>query len=306
MTRVVLIHGVGQQSSTAQLQLEAWLPSMVKGVLLSGHPAAGQVAADLAASIDHSSSGTVAMAFYGDLFLPDGVQGVEAPVEAETLTVADSFAEALLRTAVARGEPRLRTEAAALLGQGDLIGDGRQAAGARIRGAMARLDSNRWVSARIFGLAQRARPDLEQVARYLTDDALRAQIQARVERLLDSDLCLMIAHSLGSIVGWEVCRNSEKALPILLTIGSPLGMDTVVYPLLRPTPPVFPSSVQRWVNVAHPDDIVAVEPRLAQFFPSVDSRRVEDHNPISQRDHHNAITYLEQPVAGKAVVEALR
>jgi pimeloyl-ACP methyl ester carboxylesterase len=170
---------------------------------------------------------------------------------------------------------------------------------------MVRLDSNRWVSTRIFGLAQRARPDLVQVARYLTDDVLRTQIQARVEHLFDNDLCLVIAHSLGSIVGWEVCRKIEESLPMLLTIGSPLGIGTVVYPRLRPTPPVFPPSVRRWVNVAHPDDIIAVEPRLARFFPSPDSRRVEDHCPISQREHHNAITYLEQPVVGQAVAEVL-
>jgi hypothetical protein len=285
MARVVLIHGLGQQASTAQLQVSAWLPSMVKGVLLSGHAAAGQIAAELAISADAPATSSVAMAFYADLFLGSAVQGAEGRVDAETVAAADSLAVALLRTAAECGEPRLRTEAAVLLGQGDPVGDGQQAAGAIARGVMARLDANRWLTARIFGLAQRAQRDLLQVARYLTDDDLRSEIQTRAENLISEDTSLVIAHSLGSIVGWETCQRGKRLLPMLITIGSPLGLDTVVYPRLRPAPPTFPPVVQRWVNVAHPDDIIAVEPRLADLFPSFDSRKVEDRGPNSQRKH---------------------
>ena len=151
---------------------------------------------------------------------------------------------------------------------------------------MSHLDDNRWLSARIFGLAQRAQTDLVQVARYLTEDPLREKIQARVEELLDRNSDLIIAHSLGSIVGWEAGHGHKSALPMLLTIGSPLGLDSIVYPRLRPFPPTFPRAVCRWVNIAHPDDIIAVEPRLRPLFPSSDNRKVEDHAPTSPRNHH--------------------
>ena len=36
MAQIVLIHGIGQQASTAGEQEAAWLPSLVKGVLASG------------------------------------------------------------------------------------------------------------------------------------------------------------------------------------------------------------------------------------------------------------------------------
>jgi pimeloyl-ACP methyl ester carboxylesterase len=168
-----------------------------------------------------------------------------------------------------------------------------------------RHDANRWLSARIFGLAQRAQTDLIQVARYLTEEPLREKIQARVEELLDKNTDLIIAHSLGSIVGWEACHRYKGALPMLLTIGSPLGLDSIVYPRLRPSPPTFPPVVHRWVNIAHPDDIIAVEPRLEHLFPSSDNRKVEDHMPTSQRNHHAAEVYLEQTETGKVISDAL-
>lgn len=306
MTRVVLIHGIGQQNSTPADQVSQWLPSLVKGVLRSGRPDAGSVAAVLsAAASGPAGTGEVRMAFYGDLFFTPGLMGEDTITDPATAEVAEAFAAALLRTAVQRGDERLASEARVILAQAEPAREGEQRAGAVTRGVMARMDGNRWLSTRIFGLAQRARPDLVQVARYLTEDPLRADIQARVGELLGPDTDLVIAHSLGSVVGWEVLSRYERTLPMLLTIGSPLGLNTVVYPRLRPPPPEFPPPVRRWVNVAHPDDIIAVEPRLERLFPSADGRRVEDHNPVSRRDHHGADGYLEQREVGQAVVDAL-
>jgi pimeloyl-ACP methyl ester carboxylesterase len=124
------------------------------------------------------------------------------------------------------------------------------------------LDGNAWLTARIFGALQKARKDLLQVTRYLTEDDLRAAAQARVAALLDEDTQLVIGHSLGSVLAWEACQALDRPLPVLVTLGSPLGLDTVVYPRLRPQPPAWPPPVHRWVNVAHPDDIVAGHGRV--------------------------------------------
>lgn len=299
MTRVVLIHGIGQQTSTSADQVSQWLPSLVKGVLRAGRPDAGRVAAALStAASDPGETGEVRMAFYGDLFLTPGLMGEDTITDPATAEVAEAFAAALLRTAIQRGDERLASEARVTLAQADPTREGVQRAGAVTRGVMSRLDGNRW-------LAQCAHADLEQVARYLTEDPLRADIQARVSELLGPDTDLVIAHSLGSVVGWEVLSRYEGTTPTLLTIGSPLGLNSVVYPRLRPSPPTFPPPVRRWVNVAHPDDIIAVEPRLEHFFPSADGRKVEDHNPRSRRNHHAADVYLEQPEVGRAIVDAL-
>jgi hypothetical protein len=303
MPRVVLVHGIGQQNSTAAEQVSHWLPSLVKGVLRSGHPSAGAVGAQLSANA--SSATDLAMAFYGDLYLTPGEMGDSTVINSTTAAASEALATALLQVAVARGDGKLATEAAVTLAQADQSQEVIQGGGAVARGVMGRLDGNKWLSARIFGLAQRAKTDLDQVALYVTEDALRAKIKARVSELIDESTTLVVAHSLGSVIAWEACHGLEHSLPMLLTIGSPLGLDTIIYPRLRPTPPTFPPAVYRWVNIAHPDDIIAAEPRLQKLFPSNDNRKVEDSNPKSSRQHHAAETYLEQPEAGAAIADAL-
>ena len=214
---------------------------------------------------------------------------------------------ALLAHARARAsdDPRLAAEAANALRQVNPDRDGVQGLGARIRGAAAVLDGNAWLTARIFGVLQKAWRDLLQVTRYLTEDDLRAAAQARVTALLDKDTQLVIGHSLGSVVAWEACQALARPLSVLVTLGSPLGLDNVVYPRLRPQPPTWPPPVHRWVNVAHPDDVVAVDPDLGRLFPSPDGLTIESHTPPRKHEHHAAAGYLEEQATGHAVADAL-
>lgn len=107
------------------------------------------------------------------------------------------------------------------------------------------LDGNAWLTARIFGALQKARRDLLQVTRYLTEDDLRAAAQAKVAALLDEETQLVIGHSLGSVVAWEACQALDRPLPVLITLGSTLGLDNVVYPRLGPQPPTWCPPVRR-------------------------------------------------------------
>jgi len=305
MAQVVLIHGIGQQHSTVAEQERIWLPSLVKGVLRSEHPLAPSVAAMLSETAGGGHERVAQMAFYGDLYLPKDVQGGDMEASPESVAVAEELAVELLKTAALRAEERTAVEARNALRQADPEQDDVQGVGAVARSAMAILDGNRWLSTRIFGLAQRARPDLLQVARYLVEEPLREQVQSLVTNLIDGETRLLIGHSLGSVVAWEAAHLASPPLPTLLTLGSPLGLETIIYPRLRPQPPSWPPAVQRWVNVSHLDDIIAVEPLLAPMFRSPDGRRVEDHPGQSNHDHHGAAGYLEEPVTGSAVVDAL-
>jgi hypothetical protein len=303
MAQVVLVHGIGQQHSTGRDQEAQWLPSLVKGILASRHPAAAEVAARLAASTGPDCRPLAAMAFYGDVFLPAGIQGGHPPTSPHAEALAEALA--LLTRATADPDPRLAGEAANALHQADPDQDGVQGVGNRARSAVAVLDGNPWLTARIFGRLQKARPDLLQVTRYLTDNALRVAVEARVSALLDEDTRLIIGHSLGSVIAWETCQLLGRPLPMLITLGSPLGLDTVVYPRLRPQPPTWPLQVGRWVNVAHPDDIIAVDPDLKPLFPATNGLTIEVHTPISKHDHHDATGYLDEPDTGQAVTDAL-
>jgi hypothetical protein len=305
MAQIVLIHGIGQQASNFEEQEAAWLPSLVKGVLASGHSNAAATAAEMAASTDHDRAPLARMAFYGDLFLPTGTQGEETPASPAAEALAEALAAALLAHAVVSDDSRLAAEATNALRQVDLDRDGVQGLGSRTRSVVAVLDGNAWLTARIFGVLQKARKDLLQVTRYLTEDDLRADVQDRVAALLDEDTKLVIGHSLGSVVAWEACQALDRSLPVLVTLGSPLGLDNVVYSRLRPQPPIWPAPVHRWVNVAHPDDVVAVEPDLGPLFPGPDGLTIESHTPPSKHEHHAAAGYLEEQATGRAVADAL-
>jgi pimeloyl-ACP methyl ester carboxylesterase len=126
-----------------------------------------------------------------------------------------------------------------------------------------------------------------------------------VAALLDDDTRLVIGHSLGSVLVWEACQALGQPLPMLVTLGSPLGLDNVIYPRLRPQPPTWPPPVQRWVNVAHPDDVVAVDPDLGWLFPAPSGLTVESYTPRSKHEHHAAAGYLDEQATGRAVADAL-
>ncbi len=306
MAQIVLLHGIGQQDSNAEDQEAEWLPSLVKGVLASGHPEAALVAARLAASADQNRPRMARMAFYGDLFLPPcGTQGGEAQASPEAEALAETLAAALLAHATRSDDRRLADEAANALYQADPGRDCVQGLGAGVRGAVAVMDGNAWLTRRIFGILQKARRDLLQVTRYLTEDDLRDAVQARVAALLDQDTQLVIGHSLGSVVAWEACQALSRPLPVLVTLGSPLGLDNPVYRQLRPQPPTWPPPVHRWVNVAHPDDIVAVDPDLGPLFPGPGGLTIESHSPRSKHDHHAAVLYLEEQATGQVVADTL-
>jgi len=107
------------------------------------------------------------------------------------------------------------------------------------------------------------------------------------------------------VIAWEACQALVRPLPVLITLGSPLGLDNVVYSRLRPQPPTWPPPVRRWVNVAHPDDIVAVDPDLGPLFPGPAGLTIESHTPASKHEHHAAAGYLEEQATGHAVADAL-
>jgi hypothetical protein len=79
-------------------------------------------------------------------------------------------------------------------------------------------------------------------------------------------LGVVLGHSLGSVVAYEVVRQLDQPLPLFVTLGSPLGLETIIYQKLEPQPPGFPPQVGRWVNVADRDDFIAAEPDLTAMF----------------------------------------
>ena len=146
-----------------------------------------------------------------------------------------------------------------------------------------------------------------QVSRYLTDDTIRTLTRSVVLELVDAETRIIIGHSLGSVVAYECSHLLTHPLPLLVTIGSPLGLRTIVTERVIP-PPSFPPRVGVWLNVANREDVVAAEPDLRPLFAEnvpVSSRFEGIWFDEASKDPHRAETYLGRLSVGRAVIEAL-
>jgi hypothetical protein len=147
---------------------------------------------------------------------------------------------------------------------------------------------------------ERLRHLVAQLGRYFTDPALRAVVRERVDATIGPDTRVVVAHSMGTVVAYEVLASrSDHAVDTFVTLGSPLGGE-FVRSRLDPPPATVESMVRRWVNVAAIDDDVVREPNLARWFGAVQDVRV-DNGP----DAHRAEPYLNAAVTGRAMADGL-
>ena len=149
---------------------------------------------------------------------------------------------------------------------------------------------------------------LAQVTRYLTDDALRAAAQKAVLDLIGPDTRVVVSHSLGTVVAYEAVCRLERPLPLLVTLGSPLGLDTIIYPRLRPQPPTFPPQLRRWVNIADTDDFIAAEPDLTALFSAgipAGATLEGWHTVDNGAEPHSANFYLGKVEVGRPIGQIL-
>jgi hypothetical protein len=119
-------------------------------------------------------------------------------------------------------------------------------------------------------------------------------IRNRLRQALDADdgPVVVITHSLGTVIAYDVLSESRfagRTVPLLVTVGSPLGyteiQDVVTRPLRLPAP------VQLWANFADPLDLITLDTSLADEFagaPRVIDARVDNPSP----NNHAACGYL--------------
>ena len=107
-------------------------------------------------------------------------------------------------------------------------------------------------------------------------------------------------------MAYEAAHRTDQPLT-LITLGSPLGLQNVVYQRLRPQPPHVPVVVTRWENFAAEDDLVAARLDLAPYFPPAPGRTVAPHTHIVDTGSkpHEIVHYLTKPSMGRVVAEAL-
>jgi len=151
---------------------------------------------------------------------------------------------------------------------------------------------------------------LRQAAAYLYKPGLYEQVNMLVQQQVidkcdDLSETVVIAHSLGSVIGYVTLRQlfTAKKIPLFVTLGSPLGINIIKR---RISPPyISPSSTKKWVNGSDPNDFVALHPALTPqtFGPASVENIAELNNGYD--DPHDIVKYLSQPVIIQEIKRAL-
>jgi hypothetical protein len=304
MAEIVLIHGIAQeQREPSQLEAE-WIPALAAGIKKAGFQ-------ELETKIRRREV-SIAMAYYGDLFRRPGAQGAiddaafEELLSVEMLEWADRLGRIWLERGATRssdeGVRRDAVEALRLLQQPETgTAMGPQSMVREVAAALARV---RWFARPSFAVIERVvQRALRQVSLYMGNiAATRDMALQKVGAMIDPSTRAVIGHSLGSVVAYEAAHRIHRGLALLLTLGSPLGLDTIVYERLVPQPPSYPPGVKRWVNVADLDDLIAADPNLAPRFPPPPAGRLESML-VRNTSPHAATDYLATPEVGRPIGE---
>ncbi|MFF0304677.1 hypothetical protein ACFYTV_28705 [Streptomyces sp. NPDC004562] len=259
MTTIALVHGIAQEQRSADALEAEWIPSLAGGLRNAGFD-------DLADRIwRHQRPGslTTRMAFYGNEFHRQGSQGVN---DFQSFEIDDSVIEDLafewLNNALESSNPRdagnAEMELAAVNARGERQGM-RRGVSLLANG----LDRIPWMTRGGLAVAGRFNKALTQVGAYLSDSALRSRIHSRVNAVISDETEVVISHSLGSVVAYEVLRDRSATIPLFITLGSPLALRPVRSRLQFE--PKYPA-VRKWINLVDPDDVVAARPNIQSFF----------------------------------------
>jgi hypothetical protein len=246
VSRVVGVHGVGQQLKGTNILHSDWLPALRDGLSLAG--------------LSNFPGGDLKCAFYGDLFRPRGVKSGRSPL----LVASDLSAECdlplllALWAQVAKNQPEID-------GPQDRV---KARAPAFAQRALYALSRSRFFA----GLSERALiGDLKQMSAYMNDEHVRAEVQERVVDSIAEDTRVLVGHSLGSVIAYEVLASGACGhVKRFISLGSPLGIPNLVFDRLDPAPRdgrgAWPGGLRVWINVSDIGDAVALEKRLAQRF----------------------------------------
>jgi hypothetical protein len=289
--RIVFVHGRGQAKLDPATLKEAWLNDLRIGVEATG--------AKLPTGLD------VAFPYYGDrleafvtqskLPLGDDLKAHGGPnaAEADYLSFQAEFAQNLASKA---GITDSEIEA-------QQLGDEPKAHGPQNWAwviAIARAIDARY-PALSAGTTERF---IRDVYLYTHFRQVQSAIDGIVRDAITTEPCVVIAHSLGSVVAYNVLRNDQRSLvvPLFTTIGCPLGVEAVRKKL---APLTSLRSAKVWYNAFDLHDIVALNP-LDQTSFNVDPP-VENYSGVNNftDNHHGIEGYLEDKTVAGRIVAAL-
>jgi hypothetical protein len=284
--KIVLIHGRAQGGRSSQQILEQWVPGLKAGMHAAG------------LTLDPSIP--IEAPFYGDVldsmseqairFRPEVVtRGTPPPGDVDEVTAA--MIEQMAIRAGLDIDQVLEEENVSVVERGPERWGWVQALARRLEAKYP------WLARTVIGKVT------SDVKSYIDFPHIQDAVHAIVVPALEDGPTVIVSHSLGTVIAyWSLVEQVSNAdVPLLITAGSPLGLNTIKKRL--PQPLRIPHGVQRWLNVTDQEDIVALHPRLDQdtFIPGIEN--VDD---IENGDDPHAIErYLSDPRVARAIHAAL-
>ena len=288
MAVITGIHGISQQYAGGFKLTTVWYEALRDGLTAAGHRSVAEAL----------SKDQVRVAFFGDLFRPGGAMtGQDPPLGAADIPpgVERDLMTGLYEAAVSQ-DPSLGPPVGAM-------GPGM---------AAVQVMLERLLRSRTFArVSQRGFiGNLKQVSRFLGESAIKDRVLARVHQEVDDQTQVLIGHSLGSIVAYEyLCQFQPRSVTLFVTLGSPLGIPNLIFDRLTPAPihghAAWPGALSRWVNVADPDDIVALRKELRGLFTASSGGTLEDRQVDNGDEPHAADRYLNAAQTGNAISDVL-
>jgi hypothetical protein len=281
--RLVFVHGRDQQGKDPQELRETWLRSLKEGLVKAG--LSGFVGVD------------VVLPYYGDT-LADAVSKLRETASSDVRTKgATGLVDRINKT-----QSEILGE---LLGQdGPVVPDG-QILSKGLQNTSLALAAARLADASPF------RHDLlkrftEDVAVYLNVDQVASAVDRIVSDAIGTQPCVVIGHSLGSVVAYRVLRDMGDRAKVqkFVTIGSPLGL-TAIRERLVPPAIQHPAGVQSWFNAYDTRDIVSLYPLDQTTWPIEppisNYGNVDNHT----NNRHSINGYLDDAVVARMIFEGL-
>ncbi|MBI4220126.1 MAG: alpha/beta hydrolase [Chloroflexi bacterium] len=140
---------------------------------------------------------------------------------------------------------------------------------------------------------------------YTRRPGVRDEIDAIVaETITEDEPCVVVSHSLGTVVAYSVLSRDRRRLhvPLFITLGSPLGVRAIRNQF---KPLKFPASASSWYNAFDKRDVVVLNPLDAVNFPVMPRIRNDDKVKNDTKNRHGIVGYLKDPSVAKVIGAAL-
>jgi hypothetical protein len=281
--RLVLVHGRDQQGKSTEFLQKVWKEALDVGLSEAGLQ-----------SIDNHE---MMLPFYGDALAEyvGNVRSAEASrVTAKGAQTAESHIKAFQAELL---QEILRNEDESSPTPGSPIQKGVQ--NTNVAHILAKFaDGSPWGKEFLSLLT-------EDVAVYLNSTTTERAINAIVKDAIpNNEPCVVVGHSLGSVVAYRVLRELGSSANVVrfITVGSPLGLITIRN-MLRPLS--VPGGVRSWLNVYDTRDIVSLYPldkTTWDVSPEIANIAL-DKNHMGNR--HGISGYLDYVEVASAVFNSL-